>query len=67
MHLSSGYGRKAGWSPILTEVLGKKTIVVRFEIGGAMTCTREFMIDAPKGILHSERRFEARELEFKIT
>ena len=67
MHLSSGFGRKAGWSPILMEVLGKKTIVVRFENGGGMTCASELMIDLPKGIMHYERRFEARELEFKIT
>lgn len=48
MRLSSGYGRKAEWSPVLTEVLGKKTVVLRFEVVEAMTSTSELMIDGAK-------------------
>lgn len=31
-----------------------------------MNCTNELTINAAKGILHSEERFEARELELEL-
>lgn len=64
MPLGSRYGREAGGSSIHPEVLGRGP-VDRWFNGSTLRgydLLERMMINAPKNILDSEGRFEAREL-----